>query len=527
MLRARIWTAALALTALAYSAPAAAKRKQPVAPATSDAVAAPAEQNAPTEPASEGTEATVAEPTEPATAAAQPVAQPEPAPAAPATAPTAAGATETSTANTVTTTPASPKFNDNALTKGATVEEKELQHPNRSVYSTEIGGRTLQINPFIAIVGGGYFQHIENTGTATQPDYREDRFTTVAMSRLGVRAHYGEVFSLVSELELNAGPHGTSVWEGQAALQVRNQLMRLQWKGLRFDVGRITDPTSLDFFSGYAVGNMLLTDDFARFPLLVSGFNRGNGVHASYDLLHNLDDRYGALRLGFTANAGNPTATTGTVMIGGTFPPFARFYQVPWSDVGRDARGFPTDSFHVYLLSPSLRFDQKLVSAQVSGQWFAANTNTNTRNDDTLTGYNLRGGVMLKLWKGRFRPFVNGSRIINDVVDPDDTARRSDERYQAITANGGVDLALFKRFGVGAQYNFIHEQQGNYGTQFVTHFANIGLGFKILPFLDLDARYGVGYECEGFTDCSIDRQHRFYLTLKGLLGDLGGTAGRP
>lgn len=390
----------------------------------------------------------------------------------------------------------------------------------RRGWSRTISGKTLQINPFIAIVGGGYFQHIVNSRDTATPDARQDRFTTIAMSRLGVRAHYGDVFSAVTEIELNAGPHGTSVWEGQAAMQVREQLLRLKWKGLRVDVGRITDPTSLDFFSAFAVGNMLLTDEFARYPLLISGFNRGNGIYGSYEAVR-------GLKIGFTVNAGNPTSTTGTVMIGGTFPPFARFYQVPWSDVGRDARGFPTESFHVYLLSPSLRYDHKTVSAQFSAQWFSANTNTNTRNDAAITGYNLRGGVALALWKSRVRPFVNGSRVFNDVVEATDTAVISGEHYQAITGNGGIDVALLERFGFGAQYNFIHEQQGSEGTAFVSHFANVGATFKVLPFVDLDARYGLGYRCDGLTDCDTDRQHRFYVSLKALLGDVGGSAGRP
>ncbi len=510
MMRACSWMTVGAIAALQCATPAyAAGQPEPSLPE----VEAVPENADPTE-----------EPTSPDAASPQPEPEPETQPEPettpePETQPAPTIVVERPQPTAPVTTPEPPSADESL-----TVEQRELQRPDGVGFAKDIKGKTLHINPFIAAVGGGYYEHIDNTGTEMSPDRREDRFTTVALSRLGVRAHYGEVFSLVSELEFNAGPYGTSVWEGQAAIQVRNQLMRLQWRGLRVDAGRITDPTSLDFVSFYAVGNLLLTDDFARDPLLYSGFNRGNGLHISYG------PEKGALeglRLGLTANAGNPTSTTGTVMIGGTFPPFSRFYQVPWSEVGRDARGFPTPTFHVYLVSPSLRYDHKYASAQFSGQWFQANTNTNTRADAKLEGYNLRGGFVLKFWDGRIRPFANGSRVLNDVVDPNDTALLSDEKYQAITANAGLDVLAHERLGVGMQYNLIHEQQGAEGPRLGTHYANVGASFKILPFLDLDARYALGYECRGLTRCELDRRHRMFVTLKALLGDLGGSAGRP
>lgn len=394
-------------------------------------------------------------------------------------------------------------------------EEASSSAEDEEEEGLEVLGERLQVEPYATIVGGAYGQFIMNRSDV--PDDREDRFTTVALTRIGLRARWGRHVTLVSELELNAGPYGTSVWEGQAAIQVRNQLLRLEWEGLQVDVGRITDPASLDYFSAY-VANMLLTDDLTRFPLLVSGFNRGNGVLARYELFE-------GFHLGFTVNAGNPTSTTGTVMIGGTFPPFARFYEVPWSNVGRDARGFPTSSFHVVLLSPSVTFEHEYVRAQAAFQYFDANTNTSSSSDAHIDGYNLRAGVEGRIWDGRIRPFVNASRVQNDVVDPTDLGRLSDECYEAYTVGGGLDLNIVPTFGVGGQYVWVREQQGN-GTLQQRHFVNAGASFSFIEGVWLDARYGFQSGCEDWT-CGVNEEHRAYLTLRGMLGGVGQTGRRP
>ena len=80
------------------------------------------------------------------------------------------------------------------------------------------------------------------------------------------------------------------MWEGQAALQVRNQLLRWTPGRLRIDVGRITDDSSVDFFSAH-VADQLLTDAYTRAPLLASGYNRGQGVLLQYELAPGLRSR--------------------------------------------------------------------------------------------------------------------------------------------------------------------------------------------------------------------------------------------
>ena len=106
---------------------------------------------------------------------------------------------------------------------------------------------------------------------------------------------------------------------------------------------------------------------------------------------------------------------------------------------------------------------------------------------------------------------------------------RSPERYRALSGSTGIDIDITERFGAGAQYSLIHEQQGADGTEFLTHTGNFGAGFLVLPFVSLDARYGTRYSCDGLSiaACDLDREHRFYLTLRAAVGALRGAAGRP
>jgi len=365
----------------------------------------------------------------------------------------------------------------------------------------------LDVRPYATIIGGIHYQDVVNRDG---DDGRQDRVTTVAMTRFGLHARIHRHVSLISELDLNAGPHGTSVWEGQAALQVRDQLLRIDWGPLRVDAGRITDPASQDYFSGY-VANMLLTDPLSRFSMLVSGFNRGNGVRLRVEPIE-------GLRVAATFNAGNPTSTTGTVQIGGTFPPFSRFYEVPSSHVGRDARGFPSDSFHVMLFSPSLRYEHDLFRVQLAVQMFSADTNTNSSEDANIRGYNVRGGAQLRLWDDRIRPFLNVSRVVNDVVDPSNTDRLLNEDYEARTISGGFDFVVHpdSGSGFGGQYARIREQQGS-GTVIVRHYWNVGGTWWFFPNVGVDVRAGIYARCDN-DDCRADGERSYWLTLRGNLG---------
>jgi hypothetical protein len=423
----------------------------------------------------------------------------------------------TTTTTTTTTSRATPGAGDAATAAapatGASASSPTASgNPGGAIFDTT--GWDFRVDPTLVVVGGAHAQFIVPRDDA---DMREDRFTIVALSRVGLRARIGPYLTLESEVEVSAGPHGTSVWEGQASFQIRNQLVRIDWESLRIEAGRITDPSSLDYHSAY-IANMLLTDPLARYPLLVSGFNRGNGVAVRYriaDVVH----------VGATVNAGNPTSTTGTVMIGGTFPPFARFYEVPWSHVGRDARGFPLDSMQVVLVSPHVTLDTDVIRAQASMQFFVANTDTNSFDDENLTGYNIRLGLRGILFGGMFQPFANFSRILNDTVEATDLGTLAQADYEALTVSGGFDFAIHGASGIGAQYVLVREQVDG-GVEQVRHFFNAGGSAVLFPFLSVDARYGMMMQCDD-GNCGVDQEHSVWLTLRGTIGNGAQISGRP
>jgi hypothetical protein len=375
-----------------------------------------------------------------------------------------------------------------------------------------------KIMPFATMIGGGHYEMI-HLRPNDPTDQREGRFTTLAMSRMGVLATVGKFVTLESELEMNAGPYGTSVWEGQAAIQVRNQLIRLTFDDLLYadklviEAGRITDPTSLNFFSMQAA-NLLLSDPMARTPILHAGFNRGNGVQVRYTL-------FDQLTLGFNVNAGNPTSTTSTLQVGGTFPPFSRFYEVPQAAVGRDARGFPAPSFHVMLASPSIRYEWRFIKAQASAQFISANTNTNSTKDENILGLNLRAGAELQafddlFWDNRLAFFANMSRIGNGVVASDDLARLQPGFYEAYTGTAGFDLELYGRSGIGFEAALVRESEPG-STPKMELFANLGATWWFTNTTSLSGRVAVNQSCVDL-DCSTDGRTGFYVTLRTILG---------
>lgn len=371
-------------------------------------------------------------------------------------------------------------------------------------------------SPYAVVVGGGAAELVDLREDGS--DSRQGRVWTPALARVGMSARLSEEFSLLSEVELNAGPYGTSVWEGQAALQVRNQLIRYRHVGLFgekdrivAEVGRVTDPASFNFVSAH-IANLLLSDSLARFPLLTSGFNRGNGVRAAYTVA----DR---LTFGLTLNGGNPTSTTATVMVGGTFPPFGRFYEVPWSLVGRDARGFPGSTFHTFIYTPSVRYQSDVLQAQFAVQRFQADTNTNTDTDERITGTNIRGGLRLSPGK-HFALFANGSRIVNDVVELDDLATLADAKYLGITTGGGFDVYVKGRSGFGAQYDLIREEQRGEDPTFL-HYVNAGATLAVSDHVSLAGRAALYQRCEQSEDlepCDADGLRQFMLTATAALG---------
>ncbi|MDB4935199.1 MAG: hypothetical protein JWP87_2171, partial [Labilithrix sp.] len=344
----------------------------------------------------------------------------------------------------------------------------------------------LVVRPYFLIAGGLKY----DVPKGRPEESKQNRVSTFAMGRLGVKATWNDLVSAESELMASGGTslHGTSSYEGQAALQVRQQVLRLHRGAWRIEVGRLIDESSVDFFSAH-ITETFLQDTATRDPLLFDGFNLGNGVRGQLELVP-------GLRAALTFNAGNPVSTTGSLMIGGSYPPFERFYTQPYQSVAQVANHFPDDTFHIMMLTPALLLDTKYVDAKAAVQGFDVNTNTNKEDDDHIRGYNLRGTMRVKLFDGVLVPFANAAYTRNDTLVANDLGRRAAPRYQAVNLGGGIDFDVARRFkcaydcadGFGIQYQQVQFQTGLEGLVTTNRYANLGATYWIVPNVSLGAR---------------------------------------
>ncbi|MDF2693669.1 MAG: hypothetical protein K0S65_2052 [Labilithrix sp.] len=374
--------------------------------------------------------------------------------------------------------PSESKENAESLAVGAPKSEDEAS----------VDGGKLTVRPYLLVSGGVKADVVENK----PGEDKNNRVSTFALGRLGLRARWLDFVYAESEFMASGGVglHGTSAYEGQAAMQVRQQLVRLSKSGFRFEVGRLIDEASVDFFSAH-VAETFLQDTAVRDPLLFSGFNLGNGIRASYEIVP-------GLRAALTFNAGNPVSNTASLMIGGAYPPFERFYTQPYQQVNQSANHFPDDSFHSMVVTPSILVDSKFVDVRVAVQGFDVNANTGSSKDDHIRGYNVRGTAKVKLFDGLVVPFASSAYTRNDTLLATDLSKRAPDRYQAVNLGGGVDLDIQRRFrcshdcadGLGAQYQQVQYQIGE-GLVTTQRYLNVGATYWLAPNVSLSARFAM------------------------------------
>lgn len=386
---------------------------------------------------------------------------------------------ETPTPTPTTTAPTTP-------TPPPTTSPTEAPSSTTPSTTPSTNGNTLQINPYAVLVGGLKFDtYIEKAA-----EHKDARISTIAMSQFGLKGSFA-FLQFHSELMANAGValHGTSAFEGQAALQVRQQLVRIASRPFMVEAGRVLDEASLDYYSAH-VQDTLLQDTAVRDPLLYSGANLGNGVRGTFEIVPDY------LRVGLTFNAGNPVANTASLMVGGSFPPFERFYTQPYQQVSQVPNNFPDDTFHMMVWTPSVLLTTPYIDVRAAGQIFNVNTNTQSHDDDNINGYNLRVTLRGKIANGMIVPFVNGALTLNDTVNPTNVAQRSPDRYKSRVFGGGLDVNYQHRFtcaydcadGIGLQYEQVQFQTGN-GPVTGLRYINVGTTYWLIDRLALGARF--------------------------------------
>jgi hypothetical protein len=330
--------------------------------------------------------------------------------------------------------------------------------------------RSRWIEPYGAIAGGMHLQSLNQppeVETGTQNP-------TIAVSRLGLRGGVGKYITFASEFEASLGGplgYGASVWEGQAAVAIRDQFVRYTRAGFSIAAGRIDDPASFDYVSAH-LGDLLYTDLYTRDPLLYAGADRGNGLFASYDLGEHVT-------FAGTFHSTNPTGITGTLVIGGKLQPFDRPFYLAAAQVGNSQNNLPDQNLHIYFGSPSVMLRSEFVEAQAEVQMYSLDTQQAVMDDQTIRGYNLRLGVRGRIPTafGRLSPFANVSRNKNEILDPTDSKYRLPDLFKSYTVSAGVDLDYTAKSGVGFQYALVGTSEPDHRTR--EHYFNLGTSYWI------------------------------------------------
>ncbi len=338
------------------------------------------------------------------------------------------------------------------------------------------------IEPYGAIAGG---MRMESLHQPAEVD-RGAQNPTVAVSRLGVRGGVGEHITYASEFEASLGGplgYGASVWEGQAALAIRDQFVRYSRAGFSIAAGRIADPASFDYVSAH-VGDLLLTDLYTRDSLLYSGADRGNGLYGSVDLGEHVT-------AGLTFHSTNPTGITGTLIIGGKLQPFDRPFYLASAAVGNNQNNLPDQNLHIYFGSPSLRVRYKNFEAQTEAQLYTLDTQQAIDEDQTIRGYNLRlgGRAWTDVGRGRLSAHLNVSRNRNEILDPIDSKHRLPDLFRSYTFSTGVDFDYLRKNGIGFQYAVADTREPDMHVRL--HYLNLGTTYWIEDSLAIGVRGSV------------------------------------
>lgn len=360
-------------------------------------------------------------------------------------------------------TPAEPK-------RTAAADDASAEGPTSVASKVDVRKSERWLEPYGAIAGGMHLESLNQPPEVTT----DSQNPTVAVSRIGLRGGVGKYITFASAFEASLGGplgYGSSVWEGQAAVAIRDQYLRYTRAGFSFAAGRINDPASFDYVSAH-MGDLLYTDKYTRDPLLYAGADRGNGLFASYDINKHVT-------VAGTFHSTNPTGITGTLVIGGKLTPFDRPFYLAAAQVGNSQNNLPDQNLHIYFGSPSVMFKSEYVDAQAEIQMYTLDTQQAVEEDQTIRGYNLRLGVRAKLPTelGKLTPFANISRNKNEILDPIDSMYRLPGLFESYTFTTGLDFDYQKKNGIGFQYALVGTSEPEHRTR--EHYFNLGTTYWI------------------------------------------------
>ncbi|MEM1025229.1 MAG: hypothetical protein AAF627_12180 [Myxococcota bacterium] len=311
----------------------------------------------------------------------------------------------------------------------------------------------------------------------------DERVSTLLLSRIGFE---GELFGFLSFRTLfernvgfnlaRNGPVGTSIWEGTASWQARENYIRLSKWGLELSAGILPDPASVDYISKNILDTFGM-DPYVRDPLLVSGFNQGQSVlfRAKLGELTGWSPIEGLIA-GVSFTGGNPLVSSLSFGFGGQVRQTVTLFSAPLRAL---SNGLPGSDIHMSVVTPSLTYDSRWFAAKAAGQLYWVDNDVTQSEDATLTGHNLRATVQLEKVSQYVFPFLllfdlkddflklygTAAYRENDTVALPDITMTREERFVGILAAGGFDIDLsgfdipvIRNFGLGGNYYYIDQQ---------------------------------------------------------------------
>ncbi len=294
------------------------------------------------------------------------------------------------------------------------------------------------------------------------------RVSTLALARFGFEGQLFDFVTFRTVLERNvgftlargAGPIGTSIWEGTASIQARENYLRLSRWGLQLTGGIFPDPASVDFVASDTL-DMFGMDPYVRDPLLVSGFNQGQGFMVRYRPPCLRERIGGELDVGLSFSAGNPLVSSLSFGFGGDVSTLGTLFSTPLRNL---ANGVPGSDIQMSVLTPSATWSSEHFDVRAATQLYFVDIDITESEDERLRGYNARLTMQLKNRIPSSASLISSVRVFGtvayrrngQVVTTDLALRRPD--FEGIVAAGGAEARL-GRFSIGGQYYWLRSDR--------------------------------------------------------------------
>lgn len=300
-----------------------------------------------------------------------------------------------------------------------------------------------------------------------------DRVSTLMLARFGFEGqlfHYVH-FRLVLERNVGFslvrnGPVGTSVWEGTASLQARESYIQLARWGLSLTGGIVPDPASLDYISVNILDTFGM-DPYVRDPLLVSGFNQGQGLLLRYN--------WKWLTAGISYTGGNPLVSSLAFGFGGDVSALGTLFTAPLRAL---SNGIPGSDIQMNVISPSLTFEHDVFDVKAAAQIYFVDVNVASSTDHKLRGYNLRATAQLKVLDGRLHFMGTAAYRRNQQINVTDLSMLRND-YEGMVFAGGADFNQ-GRFGFGGNYYWIRSTLSS-NSRLTNQYLNVGGTYWLFP----------------------------------------------